>query len=155
MSDKKVEILQKTFLALDRAMGCLARTEAICCGVTLPQCHALMEIGLAGQASVKDLSLLLGLDKSTLSRTIDGLVEAGLVERKPDKNDRRYVVLTLSSKGLQSFEKFNTLWQLFCGEMLKNIPLKKHQQVIESMSIIVEALLKNDLCKRYLKTCCK
>lgn len=103
MNAKEVEMLQKTFLALDRAMGIHARTEAMCFGVTLPQCHSIMEIGLAGQASVKDLTKLLGLDKSTLSRTIDGLVEAGFVERAPDKNDRRFIVLTLSKKGATIF----------------------------------------------------
>jgi DNA-binding MarR family transcriptional regulator len=155
MEGKKVEVLRKTFLALDRVMGNHARAEATCCGVTFPQCHTILEIGLAGKTSVKDLTGLLGLDKSTLSRTVDGLVNAGMVERAPDKNDRRYVVLTLSKNGRAVFERINNIWYQFCAELLENIPVKNHQQVVDSMTYIIEALQKNDLGKKYLKTCCK
>ena len=135
MDSKKIEVLQKTFLALDRAMGLHARNEATCCGVTLPQCHVIMEIGLAGRASVRDLSGVLGLDKSTLSRTIDSLVETGLVDRTLDSEDRRYVAVSLTKKGIKSFERINSTWLLFCGEMMKKIPLKKHQAFWSSQAL--------------------
>jgi DNA-binding MarR family transcriptional regulator len=155
MQSKKVDVLRRTFLALDRAMGNHARTEAVCCGVTLSQCHTIIEIGLAGKVSVKDLSDTLGLDKSTMSRTIEGLVVAGLVDRAADKEDRRYVVLTLTAKGITTFEMINNIWHRFCGELLKNIPLKKHDMMIESMVLLLEALQKNDFGKNFVKSYCQ
>jgi DNA-binding MarR family transcriptional regulator len=39
------------------------------------------------------------LDKGWISRGVDRMVEAGLVERKPDRNDRRRVQLRLLPDG--------------------------------------------------------
>ena len=69
-----------------------------CCGVTLAQCHVLLELA-DSILSLSGLSELLSLDRSTLSRTVDGLVKAGLVERSDDPSDRRTLRLVLTPAG--------------------------------------------------------
>jgi DNA-binding MarR family transcriptional regulator len=59
-----------------------------CCGMTLTQTHALVEIGRAGYVSLKGLAYVLGLDKSTMSRTVDNLVKTGFVLRETDPGNR-------------------------------------------------------------------
>jgi DNA-binding MarR family transcriptional regulator len=154
MSTNNVEVLKKSFLSLFRVIGNHAQTAPSCCGATLPQCDAIMEIGLAHRINIRELSEILQLDKSTMSRTIQGLVEDGLVERTVDEHDRRYVVLTLKPKGMAIFRQINSFWDGFCGDLLKNITAKKHKQVFESLAIIVDALIKNDMSKKCLEQCC-
>lgn len=154
MNEKNIELFQKAFLALDRAMGSLNRIDCTCFGVTFSQCHTITEIGIAGKTTIKRLTAILGLDKSTLSRTIDALVESGLVVRAPDPDDRRKAVLTLSEKGAAVFAHINSVWYRFCGELLDKIPENNHARIIDSMSILIKALLEGDLGKRFLKTCC-
>jgi DNA-binding MarR family transcriptional regulator len=72
--------------------------ETNCCGVTLGQCHALLELSFS-DSSLTGLAAALDLDTSTLSRTVDGLVKTGWVERTQDPADRRAVRLTLTSAG--------------------------------------------------------
>lgn len=72
--------------------------ETSCCGVTLGQCHALLELSFS-DSSLTALAAALDLDSSTLSRTVDGLVKAGWVERTQDAADRRAVRLALSAAG--------------------------------------------------------
>jgi DNA-binding MarR family transcriptional regulator len=149
------EKLGNILLLIDRMLGLHARTEATCCGVTLPQCHSLIEIGRSGKTSVKALADSLGVDKSTMSRIIDGLVDAGMVERSLDTDDRRYVVICLADKGLDIFQQISSTWHQFCSEIMKNIPLKKQDSVIESLQLITESIQKCGAGKKVNKLCCK
>jgi DNA-binding MarR family transcriptional regulator len=74
-------------------------TESCCNGVTLAQCHTLLEIDSKNKESVTELSKSLGLDKSTVSRTIDGLVNIGLVDRTIPAENRRMTMLELTDEG--------------------------------------------------------
>ena len=68
-------------------------------GLTAPQADALVVIGQAGPLSLKELGDLLIAEAGHPSRFVDRLVEAGLVERRPADEDRRRVVLSLTSRG--------------------------------------------------------
>ena len=72
--------------------------ETSCCGVTLGQCHAILELSFS-DSSLTALAAALDLDTSTQSRTVDGLVKAGWVERTQDAGDRRAVRLALTAAG--------------------------------------------------------
>lgn len=48
---------------------------------------------------VSELAMALYLDKSTVSRQIDGLARLGLVERLPDPDDARARLVTLTTEG--------------------------------------------------------
>jgi len=52
---------------LEREIGWQLESDTECCGVTLTQCHIILEIGKTGESSVVDLATVLGLDTSTLS----------------------------------------------------------------------------------------
>ncbi len=48
---------------------------------------------------LNELAALLGLDKSTMSRTVNTMVRHGLVAREPHPEDRRYVKISLTDAG--------------------------------------------------------
>jgi hypothetical protein len=73
MEIKAVEQFRAKLREIERAVWIQTRSEALCCGVTMAQCHAILEIGDAGELNLKDLSARLGLDTSTLSRTVESL----------------------------------------------------------------------------------
>lgn len=58
--------------------------------------------------TVSDIARTLGLEQSTASRLITGLVKDGLAERSPNPADRRSVVLNLSSTGQQVLQEIRT-----------------------------------------------
>jgi DNA-binding MarR family transcriptional regulator len=71
------------------------------CGDTAStvECHLLTELHRSDGVTQQELANRLMLDKGWISRGVDRLVEAGLVERAPDQSDRRRVQLRLLPAG--------------------------------------------------------
>ncbi|MDD5676024.1 MAG: MarR family transcriptional regulator [Chitinivibrionales bacterium] len=140
MADSALDTLQKYLRRLDCTLKLRDKTSAISCGLTLPQHAIICEIGSAGELIVKNLSKSLGLDKSTISRSLDGLVRAGFVLRTPSSDDRRSVVVTLDLKGQKVYERITADWATLSAGLLKNIPAGKQGRLIESLALLMNGL---------------
>ena len=140
METKAIEQFRAKLREIERAVWLETKSEALCCGVTLPQCHVILEIGKAGELNLKDLAARLGLDNSTLSRTVESLVQDGLADRTPSEEDRRATVIRLNEKGRAALDRINSTWNQICRNMFRSIPREKHDQLTESVSIIAELL---------------
>jgi DNA-binding MarR family transcriptional regulator len=68
-------------------------------GLNLPRHRALGVILALEPCTMSELAEYSAVDRTTLTRTVDQLVDAGLVERMTPREDRRQVVLTLTSEG--------------------------------------------------------
>ncbi len=132
--------LREMLRILVRKMGILERGEATCCSITISQCHAIVEIGRSENLSVNQLAEVLGLDKSTVSRSIDKLVHDGLVLREEDPEDRRYATLRLSDAGRRLFDTIEERMTLYFHDVLHAIPPEKRSQVLESIQYLTAAL---------------
>lgn len=132
--------LRECVRVLTRKLGLLEKSEASCCGVTLSQCHAVVEIGRVGRISVNNLAGVLGLDKSTMSRTINNLVEQGLVTRESDPGDRRYLSIGLTDQGRELFVNIEGNMDQYYQDVYQSIPLDKREQILESLEILVKNL---------------
>lgn len=77
----------------------MLNNDSCCNGITLAQCHTLLEIQSKEKESVTELSKTLGLDKSTVSRTVDGLVNIGLLDRTIPAENRRMATIQLTDAG--------------------------------------------------------
>lgn len=142
----QAELLRESLRLLVRRLGVLERSEASCCEITMSQCHALVEIGRAGRLSVNVLAEVLGLDKSTVSRSIDKLVGDGLVIRDTDPEDRRYVVLRLSDKGEAVFREIEKRMVTYFEEVIAAIPPEKRGQIIDSIQFLIKAVKGPGFC---------
>jgi len=140
MNMKTIVLFRQSMRRIERFVLLQNKNEATCCGVSLAQCHALLEIGPSDGLSVKELSSRLGLDKSTLSRTVDSLVEGGLAERAASPGDRRSVAVRLTARGRAAAERINRAWNRICADMFASIPGKKHGSVVEAMDMIASAM---------------
>jgi DNA-binding MarR family transcriptional regulator len=61
--------------------------------------RALTSIDRLQPCTMRELSEFVAVDRTTLTRTVDQLADAGLVERTTPREDRRQVVLTLTAAG--------------------------------------------------------
>jgi|HubBroStandDraft_1064217.scaffolds.fasta_scaffold307320_2 DNA-binding MarR family transcriptional regulator len=68
-------------------------------GVNLSRHRALGVIVALEPCTMSELAEYSAVDRTTLTRTVDQLVEGGLVERTTPREDRRQVVLTLTGEG--------------------------------------------------------
>ena len=144
MLNQGSETLRELLRILVRKLGILEKSDASCCGVTISQCHALVEIGRAGKISLIDLAELLGLDKSTISRTINNLVDAEIVKRETDPENRRYISIQLTDKGTEVFKSIEDNMFAYYSSIFRSIPEDKRNQVLESLQILVQSVKDNN-----------
>lgn len=143
--NEMVHNLRELVRRLMRDIGVLERNEASCCGMTLGQCHAIVEIGRAGELSLNELAELLNLDNSTMSRAVNNLVEQGYAVREADREDRRYVKIVLTAQGSKTYKAIESGMESYFEDVLGSIAEEKHEQVLESL-ILLEAALKGKKC---------
>jgi DNA-binding MarR family transcriptional regulator len=89
-----------------------------CNGVSLAQCHTLLEIEKNAEMSMSELAENLDLDKSTVSRTVDGLVNISMVERYVPNENRRKTLLNLTGNGKQVCSSINEANDTFYDRVL-------------------------------------
>lgn len=147
MDDKNhAQQLRELVKLLVRSLGIPEKDEASCCGITLGQCHALVEVGKAKTISLNELADLLNLDSSTMSRTVNNLVNANLLERKMDESDRRYVQIQLTEEGKKIFQAIEESMEAYFHRVLQAIDENKRDQVMESLRLLIVAIEKNKCC---------
>jgi len=139
METKELHEFKQAIRGLEREFFLKLKQETESCGVTLSQRHIITEIGERKETSIVELSSVLGLDPSTLSRNINNMVNLGLVNRYVKPKDRRYVTLTLTEKGQAIYETLNTIYNNHYKRIFELIPEENQRQIIESFELFYDA----------------
>lgn len=107
------------------------QNNASCCnGISLAQCHCLLEIEKNSEISISELAGQLSLNKSTISRTVEGLVNIGLVDRIIPKENRRKTVLTLTNNGMQVCATINSTHNHYIKNVIQNFSGKEQTELL-------------------------
>ena len=80
-------------------------------GLRGTQYSILARLGRMGPLSINALAAMLVLDRTTLGRNILPLQREGLIEAKPDLQDRRSKALHLTAAGTARLRKAAQCWQ--------------------------------------------
>jgi len=144
MEIEKIRFLREKLRLLEREVYDPFGGGAGCCGLTLAQCHTLLEVGNKGEASLVDLAAGFGLDTSTLSRTIQGLVVIGLVSRQPSVKDRRFVAISLTNEGRRLYDRIETTFNTYLSQVLELISPEQQDPAIESIAVFADAVKKRN-----------
>jgi DNA-binding MarR family transcriptional regulator len=80
----------------------------------------LERTGALGPVRLSDLAAELGVDVSTVSRQVQALEHKGLVDREPDPDDGRAMLLQLTRKGKAVRSKMQAAWQETIAGVLVN-----------------------------------
>lgn len=142
----KARELRESVRQLERKLGILEDGEMSCCSLTLAQCHALVEIGRAECISLVELARLLDLDNSTMSRTVNNLVNSGMAERALDPNDRRYVTIRLTPDGSVDYHDIESNMNEYYARIYAAIPQEDRSKVLEGLRILLKAIDDSECC---------
>ena len=140
MDKNQIRILREKIRILERESGGVFGEEQDCCGVTMSQCHTLLQVGQRESLSLVDLAAELNLDTSTLSRTVQGLVLLGLLDRRADAGDRRYVTIALTAQGRKVAAAIEEKYDAYFTAVLGRLPAASRASIIESLSAFVDAV---------------
>ncbi len=72
-------------------------------GITLQQMHTIEILGVHNPVKMKDLAGKMGITTGTLTVLIDNLEKKDLVNRIPNPDDRRSIVIVLTEKGREHY----------------------------------------------------
>jgi DNA-binding MarR family transcriptional regulator len=130
----------------------MLNSDSCCNGITLAQCHTLLEIEHKEKESVTELAKTLGLDKSTVSRTVDGLVNNGLLDRTIPAENRRMATLQLTDTGKDICNTINCTNDKYFEDTLSILSDSEQKELIrllEKVTIRMGELRSNP------NNCCK
>lgn len=74
-----------------------------------------------GQMSLKQLAEVLAVSSPSASTMVDRLVEAGIVDRRPSRVDRREVRIALTSGGRAAVDEYERAWLEAATDVLKKV----------------------------------
>ena len=103
---------------LNRAVRGQVRPAA---GLSMPQ-FILLRALRHGALSAGDLAQRFGVSRPTITRTVDGLVKKGLVERNVDLSDRRVAMISLTEAGQRLHETTEIAAERFLASLLSGLP---------------------------------
>lgn len=102
-------------------------------GTTRAQWIVLFRLRQQEGLSQVDLADVLELQPISLVRLLDRLVEAKLLERKPDPADRRANRLFLTAKGRQLVDDLDSLRDAIATDVLSDIPQTAIESTLETL----------------------
>jgi DNA-binding MarR family transcriptional regulator len=138
---------------LERYVMTNLKDDSMCCGVTSNQCHILLETAEKGEVDISELRNYLGLDKSTISRIVDSLVNVDLILRKENPEDRRYQKVSLSDKGKVFVESINAESDFFYSAIFNALPDIVKGRINEDMQALSDVFI-NVLGSGRERSCC-
>jgi DNA-binding MarR family transcriptional regulator len=142
---------RRALRALEREVELSLASQTECCGVTSAQCHLLLAMAERGTSSVGELALELELDQSTLSRTADGLVKAGLASRAEDEGNRRRVLLGLTAAGKKKAEFIDRSCDAYYEDVLAEAGPERRKSLAEDVAFLAQAIRAK---RKALGSCC-
>ena len=126
-------------LALNRRIDVIGQVQTVMSGISHSQLSALREISRAGSISLITLSTILGLDTSTLSRTVNNLVDLRLANRETDPADRRYVTISLTENGEKLSRNVEAVLDFYCLGLIMEIPETERAAVLDGLQTLLNA----------------
>lgn len=116
------------------------RVVADCCSTTPTQCHILTELGRSGPQAMTELGQRLLLEKSWVSRAIDGLVELELVSKEPNPADARSWIVGLTGPGKRRVRELNATLDGHAGQLLASLSERDRESVNRSLLLLLKVL---------------
>ncbi|EHS53849.1 transcriptional regulator, MarR family with acetyltransferase activity [Rhizobium sp. PDO1-076] len=138
-----VETVRSAARALVRRLGFLGDDLAES-GLPASAVHAMIEIGAAQRQArrltAKDLCGLLSLEKSSVSRMLRKLVEAGLLQEQPDDEDARAKQISLTPSGAAKLAQIDAFARIQVETALARLTPTQGVTVTQGLQLYAEAL---------------
>lgn len=105
--------------------------------LTPMQFAALVRLHQMGDLSQNHLGRLTAMDPATIQGVIRRLADRGLIERQPDTNDRRRMVLSLSDKGRALVEGLYPQGRAISADILSPLTPEEQTQFLSLLQRLV------------------
>jgi DNA-binding MarR family transcriptional regulator len=113
-------------------------------GLTMPERTALSHLDRSGPTTSSALAREVQITAQAMGATLSTLRARGLVERRPDPNDGRRVVLSVTDEGLQALkDKRNARAELIARALTSGMFTPKELEQLAAAAALLERLAQN------------
>ena len=140
MDSLRVREFCRNLRRLEHLATARLREDLTCHGISIAQCHCLLVVEQLGRPSQNEVAEQLCLDKSTLSRTVEGLVRTGFLVRARDVRDRRVYRLCLTEQGEKTCSAVNGANDAVYTLALDRLTMDA-EKVVAAFAAVVHALV--------------
>jgi DNA-binding MarR family transcriptional regulator len=130
---EQIERTADQFRTIMRQLRSTSNEDWTSLSLTRAQLRILAQLRQDGPAAVSQLAAQLGVTLPSITATVDRLVQAGLVTREDDPNDRRRVINKLTSPGTALIERLQE------GKRARLIAALEHLSV-EDLGVLAQGL---------------
>jgi MarR family transcriptional regulator, transcriptional regulator for hemolysin len=103
-----------------------------------PRGHAVLSAAMCGEHTQGELAKAVGLDKTTMTVTLDELEAAGLAERRPCKADRRAHFVAVTAAGKRKVRKAEEITERVRADVLASLPEDEREVFVDCLSRLVD-----------------
>lgn len=105
-------------------------------GLTVPQFRTLCFLTTAPGSSLSAVADFVGLSLPAMSRLVDGLVDKGLMQRRPCSDDRRQVRLSITPPGEAAITEARQLAQAQLAKAVAALTQDQRSALIQTMAVL-------------------
>ena len=109
-------------------------------GISMPQFSILMQLHYHGTCAISQISERMDISNAAASQLVDKLVQAGLIERTEDPNDRRSKRIALADKGQELIQAGISERYRWVDALVESLDDEKRAKVAEAMQVLIETL---------------
>ncbi|MBI2721276.1 MAG: winged helix-turn-helix transcriptional regulator [Bacteroidetes bacterium] len=125
MSKKHTETIDSKLKSAWQQVSRMYNAEAFLLGGNISMAHFLLNVDSKEGSYASDIAPHLGMESTSLSRIILSLEEKKLIQRLPDKKDKRRIKILLTAKGKTHKERAKNIVRNF--NQLVEFHLGKHK----------------------------
>ena len=92
--------------------------------------------------TMNEISYLVGLEKSSFTRSVENLINIGYLNRNSDLNDRRKIYLALTEKGMEIAIAINKIADKHFGDMLLKLTDTEQNEFIAALETVSKYIKK-------------
>jgi DNA-binding MarR family transcriptional regulator len=140
-ADESVDAITDALLTASRLlMAISARSIAdLDETLTIPQFRTLVILSTRGPVNLATLAGLLEVRPSTTGRMVDRLVGAGLIDRQPNPESRRELVVDLTARGREVVAAITEGRRRKLAEIVVNMPIRERHGLIRALTAFTKA----------------
>jgi MarR family transcriptional regulator, organic hydroperoxide resistance regulator len=149
MSKKHTETIDSKLKAAWQVVSRMYNAEATLHDATIAMAHFLLNVDSHEGSYASDIAPMLGMESTSLSRIVHSLEEKKLIQRIPDRNDKRRIKIVLTKKGKGQKELAKNTVRNFNHMVELKIGREKVTEFFKTIDAIVElAEERNKLIKQ-------
>lgn len=107
--------------------------------LTLPQFRLLVLLSGRGPLKAATVAESFGVNPSTVTRMVDRLVAAGLIDRQTNPASRRESVVRLTSAGVEVVEEITATRRSEIARIVERMPMSARRGLVEVLAAFAEA----------------